>query len=114
MNAKDQLKITETQAVMYSGPLPPSSEFAGYNNAFPGAAERILSMAEKEADHRRQGEDKLIKISGRGQIFALIISILSLGAVCLSILFSQPVASIAPAIIAITGLASIFTNRKAN
>jgi uncharacterized membrane protein len=97
---------------MYVGPLPPANEFAGYDQALPGAAERILALAEKETQHRHKTEDKLLSLSSRGQIFALIVSILSLGAVGLSVYFSQPVASIAPAVIAITGLVSIFTSRK--
>jgi uncharacterized membrane protein len=97
---------------MYSGPLPPSNEFERYDKALPGAAERILALAEREAEHRHKIEDKAVKLSRAGQISALIVSILSLGAVGLSIYFAQPVASIAPAIVAITGLISVFTGRK--
>jgi uncharacterized membrane protein len=97
---------------MYSGPLPTSGEFQGYEKVLPGSANRILVIAEKESEHRHDIEKKELKIKGRGQIFALLISILSLAAVGLSIYFSQPVASIAPAIIAITGLASIFINKN--
>jgi len=105
-------QITASQSVMHSGPLPPAGDFAMYNHALPGAAERILSMAEREVQQRHKSEDRLIVLSGRGQIFALVVSILSLVAVGLSIFFSQPVASIAPAFIAISGLVSIFTSRK--
>lgn len=35
--------------VSRSGPLPEVSEFAGYENVLPGAAERIMSMAELAA-----------------------------------------------------------------
>jgi uncharacterized membrane protein len=103
-------------SVSYQGPLPTSREFAGYEQVLPGAADRILTITEKEAEHRRENQDKLvnasIKYSGRGQLFALIISILSLIGIGLSIYFSAPIASIAPAIIAITGLVSIFTNKN--
>jgi uncharacterized membrane protein len=103
-------------SVSYEGPLPTSREFAGYEQALPGAAERILTLAEKEAEHRRANQDKLVissvKLSGRGQIFALIIAVLSLVAVGFSIYFKEPLASIAPTIVAITGLASIFTNKN--
>jgi len=111
-NKHQATQITASQSVMHSGPLPPAGDFAMYNQALPGAAERILSMAEKEAQQRHKSEDRLIALSGRGQIFALVVSILSLGAVGLSIFFSQPAASIAPAFIAISGLVSIFTSRK--
>ena len=106
-----QQSVTQ-QALMYSAPLPPASEFAGYDATLPGAGDRILSLVEKEMQHRHQAENKLIKIAGRGQIFGLIVSVFSLGAIALSIYFKQPIASIPPAIIAITGLASVFINQK--
>ena len=128
MSDKNTHPVPATQSFEYFGPLPPSSEFARYEQVLPGTAERILATTEKEAQHRHTIEDKLITISGRSQIFALIVSILSLGVVGLSIYFNQPIASIgvvglsiyfnqpiasiAPAIIAITGLASIFINRN--
>jgi uncharacterized membrane protein len=107
----------QTVSLSYEGPLPTSGEFAGYERALPGAAERILAQVEKEADHRRENNSKLInasiKYSGRGQIFAFIISIISIAGVALSIGFSAPViVSIAPAIIAITGLISLLTNKN--
>jgi uncharacterized membrane protein len=112
MSNKNQVQLTSTQAVMYSGPLPTSGEFAGYEQALPGSANRILLIAEKEAEHRHDIENKELRIKSRGQVFALFISVLSLAAVGLSIYFGQPIASIPPAIIAITGLASIFTNKN--
>jgi uncharacterized membrane protein len=102
-------------AVSYQGPLPTSGEFAGYERVLPGAADRILAITEKEAENRRNNQNKLVeasvKYSGRGQVFALVISLLSIIGVGLSIFFEKPTASIAPAIIAITGLASLFVNK---
>jgi uncharacterized membrane protein len=112
MSNKNQVQVSSSQSLMYSGPLPTSQEFQGYEQVLPGAADRILAIAEKESEHRHDIEKDELRIKGRGQIFALLISVISLGAVGLSIYFSQPIASIAPAIIAITGLASIFTNKN--
>lgn len=39
-------------AVFYSAPIPPSSEFAGYEQVLPGSANRILVMAENQSKHR--------------------------------------------------------------
>jgi uncharacterized membrane protein len=115
MSNKNQSQRQEV-SVSYQGPLPTSREFAGYEQVLPGAADRILAITEKEADNRRESQAKLInasiKYSGRGQIFALIVSIFSLAGVGLSICFSAPLASIAPTVIAITGLASIFISKK--
>jgi uncharacterized membrane protein len=112
MSDKNQVQVSSSQSIMYRGPLPTSGEFKGYEQVLPGAANRILTIAEKESEHRHDIEKDELKIKGRGQIFALLISIISLGAVGFSIYFNQPIASIAPAIIAITGLASIFINKS--
>jgi uncharacterized membrane protein len=115
MSNKNQPQRQEL-SVSYHGPLPTSREFSGYEQVLPGAANRILAITEKEAEHRRTNQEKIvnasIKYSGRGQIFALVIAILALIGVGLSIYFSAPIASIAPAVIAITGLASIFTSKN--
>ncbi len=42
---------SRTQAFSYSGPLPPASEFAKYENTLPGAADRILKLAETGSAH---------------------------------------------------------------
>ena len=39
-----------------SGPLPPPEMLAQYEEILPGAAERILSMAERQAEHRQKME----------------------------------------------------------
>jgi uncharacterized membrane protein len=44
----------------FSGPLPPPEALEKYNQALPGAAERILTMAEKQGDHRRKLETKVV------------------------------------------------------
>lgn len=64
----------------FSGPIPPPSILKQYEDMQPGAADRILKMAEKQADHRMELEKKAIggqvEQNGRGQIFGLIIVIL--------------------------------------
>jgi uncharacterized membrane protein len=101
---------------MYSGPLPTAKEFGGYEQALPGAANRILSMAEKQAEHRQTNEDKLvehsIRKSGRGQLFAFVIALISLGVVFYSILKGEPLGAIVPAIIALSGLVAVFASKK--
>lgn len=47
-------------AASYSGPLPPPGMLEHYNNIVPGAAERILSMAEKQSEHRQKLEEKIV------------------------------------------------------
>lgn len=109
-------KIETRAMAIATGPLPVSKEFAGYEEVLPGAAERILALAEKEAIHRHANENDIIKesvkIKRRGQIFALIVIFLSLCIIAFSIFKEQPVGAIAPTLIALTGLASVFFNNQ--
>jgi uncharacterized membrane protein len=40
----------------YSGPIPQASEIRQYEEVLPGLADRIVTMAEKQAKHRRRME----------------------------------------------------------
>jgi len=44
----------------FSGPLPPPALLQQYNQVFPGAAERIVAMAEREAAHRQSLETGVV------------------------------------------------------
>ena len=41
-------------SISYFGPIPPPHVVRGWEEACPGASNRILSMAELEAEHRRE------------------------------------------------------------
>lgn len=62
----------------YRGPIPSAGELKRYEDILPGAADRILTMAENQAAHRQKLEAEAItaniKNSRRGQAFAFIIS----------------------------------------
>lgn len=53
-----RLHSFEAQSLSYSGPLPPSSEMKKYEAIAPGAADRILTMAEQQQRHRHEQESK--------------------------------------------------------
>lgn len=69
-NIKQSVEITESKH--FSGPLPPPEELAKYDRVVPGAAERIISMAESEMRHRHKNEDKL----SRGVVCTAVLSII--------------------------------------
>lgn len=52
--------VTQSQSISYSGPLPVPAHLEQYESILPGAAERILKMAEDQATHRRSLETKVI------------------------------------------------------
>lgn len=61
----------------FSGPLPAPEDFAEYEKVLPGVTDRIVSMAEKQSDHRISSETKIIngklRQSGFGQILGAIL-----------------------------------------
>jgi len=67
---------------VFSGPLPPPEALAEYEKVFPGCAERIVSMAERQSDHRQSLERRVVYSNTRnetvGQIIAGILSFVAI------------------------------------
>lgn len=67
----------------YRGPLPPPQMLAEYDQILPGAADRIISIWEREAVHRHgmqtEGQALLGREVNRGQLFTFITSLVILG-----------------------------------
>lgn len=74
----------------YEGPLPPASQFATYEEAVPGAGERILQMAEKEQDLREQALRSQYRSGRMRNLSATAISVLALGVAALGHYFGSP------------------------
>lgn len=66
--AKDRERVRRE---IFLGPVPPPSILQGYEDVLPGAAERILSMSEEEANHRRRQEEKLVNSNCRDGLLGL-------------------------------------------
>ena len=76
----ENLSLTRIEQVEYPiSPLPNSAELQGYENAVPGAGDRILTMFEKQIEHRMEIEKKGIQqrsmamVIGAVTIWALIL-----------------------------------------
>ncbi len=50
------IEVTSEVTSVHRGPLPPPESFRGYEEILPGAAERILVIAEKEQQIRHEGQ----------------------------------------------------------
>lgn len=93
----------------YSGPIPPPELLKGYEDVLPGAADRILVMAEKQSDHRRSMEKTVVESGARdsklgiicGTIVCLVVMIVGL---ILSLVTDTAVIG---AFLSISGLASL-------
>ena len=96
----------------FSGPLPPPVILEQYNNIVPGAAERILKMAEDQSAHRRDLESRVIKSdifnSKLGLIFGFLIGIVAIVAGAFIAFKGQETAGGVISISGIAALAGVF------
>jgi len=60
------------QLAVRSAPLPLPTELEAYEAVLPGAAERILAMAESQAGHRQTMENKALSYEGRNSLLGII------------------------------------------
>lgn len=65
----------------FHGPLPPPDFFEQYEATLPGAAERILQMAERQAAHRQGAETFALARESRRADMGLILGTLAAVAV---------------------------------
>lgn len=92
----------------FSGPLPHPDILKKFDEVVPGAAERIIKMAEGQFEHRTALERKVIESdierSKRGQVLGFLIAIVGLVASALIAIFGN---AIAGGIIGVGTLASL-------
>ena len=66
----------------FSGPLPPPDALEKYERVSPGAAKRIIAMAETRGHHRRELEKSLVdneyKEASKGQNCAVIVVVIAI------------------------------------
>lgn len=81
MQPRDR-QVELTKIEQFSGPLPPPTILEQYNKVVPGAAERILKMAEEQSAHRRSLEQKVISSdvlnAKLGMLFGFIIGLVAI------------------------------------
>ena len=61
-----------TYAEHYQGPLPPPVHLADYEEICPGAADRIITMAEYQAGHRQDIERRVVKSQSINSLAGII------------------------------------------
>ena len=69
--------VARVEGTVFQGPLPHPDILAKYNDAVPNGAERILSMAEKNQEHRQALERAVIPAGVRseriGQVLGFVL-----------------------------------------
>lgn len=109
-------QIIERKITAYQGPLPPWEDLEKYGQIIPNGADRIMSMAEKQQDHRMALETNAISEqltqSKRGQTFGLLIGLTAIigGVVC--IMFGHEWSGAFLGGGGLTGLVSVFVIGK--
>lgn len=107
LNNRNSVIVKETYSA-FSGPLPSPEVLKKFDEVVPGAAERIIKMAEEQSSHRRGLEKGVIESdiirSKWGQILGFIIAIVGL---VVSALISVYGNAIAGGIIGVGTLASL-------
>lgn len=98
--------------ISFCGPLPPPGLLAEYERVTPGLADRIVAMAESESTHRRGMEEKIVSGSFSearlGQVFALVICIVTITVGAYTALNGKEWAGIAIGVSGVSGIVTTF------
>ena len=100
---KQQLvRVETTESTTFSGPVPPPDVLSAYDKLVPGAAARLIQMAEDVAAHQRELRARRLDSdiedrqagraeSKRGQVFGLIIGLAAIGGGTTAAVLGAPV-----------------------
>lgn len=103
---------------IYSGPIPPARELAKYESILPGAADRMLSMAERQSSHRQKLEEKMldanVKAEQVGQVFGFSVFGLTIIAGFVLIILDKDGAGLTSLIIAIGSIIGLFVYNRSD
>ncbi len=99
-----------------SGPLPQPDTLSGYEAVVPGAADRIITMAENQLAHRHDHESARlqadIKMEGRGQWMAFAVALVALLGGMGLLAFDKSVAGLATMIGAVAGIIGVLVSSR--
>jgi uncharacterized membrane protein len=115
-NKPTRQQVTISQAKFHQGPFPDPDTLDRYNQIQPGFAERIIQLAETEADHRRSVEKRVVNMNfilgGIGMIFGLIaiVGVLALCYYAFSLGYDTAAGAIATGVL--IGIGGVFLSRN--
>ncbi len=117
--SSQSITATHQRVEQYSGPIPHPDILYRYNQMVPDAAERIFVMAEKEAPHRHNLENKTLDVLSRqlrlGQILGFTMGIATLTITMVALVLGYENVAIALGSTTVIGLVAVFvTGRMVN
>lgn len=65
-------QVAVSREYRHSGPIPDPYTLQLYEDTVPGAAERIIAMAERQSAHRQELEKKVINSGSRDSLLGII------------------------------------------
>lgn len=100
----------------YSGPIPPPEILYRFDQIVPGAAERILIMAEEDAKHQREIEKTALTLAAeevkRGQRYGLTIGSLAFITSIIALVLGSEKTAIALGGTTVVGLVAVFVTGR--
>lgn len=97
---------------MHMGPLPPVEDFAGYEEACPGAAREILDMAVRQQKHAHEIEQKVVDAETfcrkSGVPAAIVVVLIIIAAVVICAIAGHDAVAGGLAAISLTTLVALF------
>jgi uncharacterized membrane protein len=108
--------FSSTQLELRAGPLPDPAILREYDELVPGAADRIISMAEQQSEHRRRLEAMVVRAGIRrayaGATFGLILGMTSIGGGIYLAATGHDLTGFGLVITAVAGLAGVFIHSR--
>ncbi len=103
----------------YSGPIPPPQILEEFERIIPGAAERILHMAEENGKHQREMERSALNMvadtTRRGQRYGLLIGLTAFITCIIALWLGSEETAMTIGGVTIIGLVTVFvTSRSSN
>ena len=103
----------------YSGPIPPPQILEEFERIIPGAAERILHMAEENGKHQREMERSALNMvadtTRRGQRYGLLIGLTAFITCIIALWLGSEETAMTIGGVTIVGLVAVFvTSRSSN
>lgn len=115
-DASAPVALHRVTTISIQWPLPPPAALEHYERVLPGAAERILRLAELQAGHRRDVEttvvDSNVRRATRGQALAFVLALATILGGLVLIGLGRSVEGLASLLLAVTSLVAVFVVSK--
>jgi uncharacterized membrane protein len=113
---RNNQQLVKVQAATFSGPLPPPEVLERYNLTLPGAAERIIKMAESQHEHRMDLESRVIqaniKAQKLGTVLGFVVAVIAVAGGLWLVHEGKSIAGVATVITSVAALVGAFAYGK--